>query len=333
VCPDHESAKKLARELEREQRENEDLTKHVQKLSNAGLDPGLDRRLDKARKSLGYPPLKHTQELVCKEAISSKNDIIFQAPCGFGKSACFTVPAKVTGGITVVLEPFKALIESQLDSLKGLTSIRVEKLLTNDEACRINGEGGKQLPAKQRLLHLAQSYSHENNPKPIIIFGIVELVLLEDSLRALSILSKQGILKRIVVDEFDVLEDSRAKYREAYFYIMPKLRKYCRSPDGRPIQIMCLSATVTKYTIISSRESADVSSKATLFLSDRALPDWHTYSVERKVSNSQVSGLVLERFYSIITNLFLLRSRLASIESSKIITPPRIRRQRAYASV
>jgi superfamily II DNA helicase RecQ len=54
---------------------------------------------------------------VCLEAVTSSNDIFFAAPCGSGKSVCFVIPAVQMGCITLVVEPFKALIELQLQSL------------------------------------------------------------------------------------------------------------------------------------------------------------------------------------------------------------------------
>jgi superfamily II DNA helicase RecQ len=164
--------------------------------------------------------------------------------------------------------------------------IQVEKLLRYDGASR--NSTVEDMPAASRLQYLAENFSKGTNPKPMIIFGTVELVTKPLSLAALSSLSSQGILKRIIVDEFDVVEESNETFRKAYVDIFPRLRESCRCGDGRAIQLIALSATVTNYTIVLSRESADRSSRAKLFLTDRALPDCHTYSVERKASDEQV---------------------------------------------
>jgi superfamily II DNA helicase RecQ len=278
LCPNSKEAVDLKKALLREIRENEDLSHYIQMMRDTIVPPGeTKQKLEMVRDSLGYPPFKVPQESVCWEAVTSTNDIFFVAPCGFGKSACFTIPAVISGGLTLVIEPFKAQIESQLESLRGMRPIVAEKLLTVKEA-KIKG----QLSAVARLQELTkQKLSNVSNP--LIIFATPELVHFTESLDALSTLSRQGRLKRIVVDEFDVVEDSKEKYREAYLDLFPKIREQCRF-GGKAMQIMSLTATVTKRAIVASRESADESSPgATFFLSQRALPDHHKFSVEQKV--------------------------------------------------
>jgi superfamily II DNA helicase RecQ len=159
--------------------------------------------------------------------------------------------------------------------------IVAEKLLTLEEA-RISGK----LPAVARLQELTK-HELSNIATPLILFTTPELVSFPGSLEALSTLSRQGRLKRIVVDEFDVIEDSNDNCRESYLDLFPNIRKHCRF-GGEAVQVMSLTATVTKRAILASRESADKSSTAKIFLSKRTLPDHHKFSVERKVSNTQV---------------------------------------------
>jgi hypothetical protein len=139
----------------------------------------------------------------------------------------------------------------------------------------------------------------------MIIFGTPELVTLPGSLQALKRLSEQGWLKRIVVDEFDVIEEAVDGYRTVYFDLFPILRQHCRCRE-KAIQIVALSATVTKSALLASRKSADSASEAKLFLAERALPDWHAYRVERKKSDKQVST----RRYRIFTDYCHHRSEL-----------------------
>jgi hypothetical protein len=166
-----------------------------------------------------------------------------------------------------------------VESLQGMTAIDVENLWTSTEADK-NGR----LSAGGRLWEIAKR-NWRRDTKPLIIFSTPELV--KSGWDALSDLSHQGILKRIVVDEFDVIGESSEKYRGAYLDLLPRLREKCRWCD-RPIPIMLLTATATKQAILDLLDSANESSKAKMFLCQRALPDWHTYSVERKDSNSQV---------------------------------------------
>jgi superfamily II DNA helicase RecQ len=42
------------------------------------------------------------------------------------------IPTVQMGGMTLVVEPFKALIKTQLQRMKDLKQVRVEKLLASD---------------------------------------------------------------------------------------------------------------------------------------------------------------------------------------------------------
>ena len=92
---------------------------------------------------------------------------------------------------------------------------------------------------------------------------------------------------RIVIDEFDVIEESGEEYRKAYLDLFPALRGACRKKNGRPVQTMALTATATKLAILKS-VSNEATSSSKLFLADRALPDCQSFRVERKVSDKQV---------------------------------------------
>lgn len=264
--------------LESGARKSTRLTEHVDIIQQSAKP---SRALEDIRKSLNYPPFRHPQGAVCQHAVTTDDDIYFVAPCGFGKSMCFTIPAVKSGGITLVVTPYKAQIDRQLESLEQHSSIfSVEKLLTECE-----GTAMKMFPAADRLLSLCWS---GDISKPIIMFTTPELVNQSSrALQALKTLSFTGSLRRIVIDEFDVIEESDEDFRQAYLDLCPALRKYCRKRDGCPVQIMALSATVTKLAVLN-RLSDEVHLRSALFFGERALPDCQSFRVERKVSNEQV---------------------------------------------
>ena len=101
------------------------------------------------------------------------------------------------GGITIVVEPLRALIESLLQELKK-RQIPGEKLLKLDEA-----KGScKTLPALDRLADLAKNW--KRGKEPLVIVTTPELIYRDAPINQLSDLSKQGKLARIVIDEFDL---------------------------------------------------------------------------------------------------------------------------------
>lgn len=60
-------------------------------------------QLDDHRKALRYPAFTNPQGQVCDAILRNERDVVFLAPCAFGKSLCFAIPARAMGGITVSL--------------------------------------------------------------------------------------------------------------------------------------------------------------------------------------------------------------------------------------
>jgi hypothetical protein len=309
LFPRDEDVEKVTRKIKRQTLEKELLTKQIHISWDARLGDETDQKLEEARKALGYPPFKYPQGEVCHEAATySDRDIFLVAPCGFGKSACFAISAVLAGGITVVIHPFRPQIDSHLDSFRGMAGIDVENLFQDEVQGDDDAGDGKRLSASSRLHYLA---THSNNSNPIVIFATPGMINLPASLKALSVLSQQGKLKRIVLDEFDIIDEARDAFRAVYLDLFQKLRHHCRYRD-RAIQIMMLSATVTKSALIASRKSADSLSRATVFLAERALPILHKYCVERRKSDLQVRTLHSQKSFRhcccqrLELNLFLL---------------------------
>lgn len=81
----------------------------------------------------GYTDFRPPQgEIV--QAIAAKQDCLVIMPTGFGKSACFQLPALMNKGVTLVVSPLVALMENQVQEL-------AEKKLP---AATLHSERGKQ---------------------------------------------------------------------------------------------------------------------------------------------------------------------------------------------
>ena len=161
---------------------------------------------------------------------------------------CFIVPAIVLGGLTIVVEPLRALIDSLLGELRN-RNIRCEKLLTVNDAKGYS----KKLAAADRLQYLCRNWSNRKSTR--VIVTTPELIYRDSSMQSLVRLMEKGSLKRIVIDEFDlwcvqnrdydriaccvltrvplfrycsVEEGTRGSSdtREAYALIVPKIRKF-----------------------------------------------------------------------------------------------------------
>lgn len=244
---------------------------------------------DQHLKRLGHGSFRGLQLEVCCEAIDSYSDIVFIAPCGLGKTLCFLVPSLEEKGITIVVEPLNSTVKSQLGKLKRHRRILdAERLLTVEDA---KAEGA--LSASDRLTEiLNQNRPDQNAPKklsqkPHIIFTTPEL--LSYNLDRVKKMSECGILRRIVMDEFDSVSSCHEHFRPEYPKLLPKLREECK---GSATKFMFLSATTNDATLrgLLSNQSQP---KPKLFLSSRAVSDSLCFRVERKQDLPQVSTILL----------------------------------------
>ena len=65
----------------------------------------------------GFDKLKPEQAQIIDSVLSNK-DTIGLLPTGFGKSICFSLPALLLDGITIVITPLIALMADQVNNLK-----------------------------------------------------------------------------------------------------------------------------------------------------------------------------------------------------------------------
>ncbi len=181
--------------------------KHVQPLSELTVfnprfvDKSQEPELQLTLKQLGFQMFRSNLQLnVCCSALEGPpNDIIFIAPCGFGKSLCFVLPTILQGGITLVIEPLRTLVDSLILSISQRDEYDVEPLLNLEDS-----RDREQEYATNRLGILAKQYN--GTSKPLIVVAIAELINTQENLNLLSIIASDGFLRRIVVDEFDVIE-------------------------------------------------------------------------------------------------------------------------------
>ena len=67
----------------------------------------------------GFDKYKNNQEEIIKELLAGK-DILTVMPTGGGKSLCYQLPATLFDGLTIVVSPLIALMQSQVAQLKLL---------------------------------------------------------------------------------------------------------------------------------------------------------------------------------------------------------------------
>ena len=77
-------------------------------------DTSLDNALRVFQKHWGHPRFRQSQRVVIEAALSGE-DVLAVLPTGYGKSACFQVPALCKEGCAIVISPLIALMKDQVD--------------------------------------------------------------------------------------------------------------------------------------------------------------------------------------------------------------------------
>lgn len=224
--------------------------------------------------------LDDLQAQVVVEAVSEPDiNTVVVAPCGYGKSLCFALPALYRRGITLVIEPLRVLVENQYSTFVKHArpgDFDVHRLLARD-----NANGNK--IHYQVLDELLNTSPTTLKSKCTLIFSTPELI--ECNIVAISRLHQAGVLTSIVFDEFDVQTEAYDDYREVYVELLPRLRETCPSAS-----FMFLSATASRNALLSIVPKVALpEQKMKLFLSHRPLSDSLRFRVERKENLKQVS--------------------------------------------
>lgn len=78
----------------------------------------MDQALKKLKEVWGYDSLRKGQDLAVASILQG-NDTLVVLPTGGGKSICFQLPALVMDGLCLVISPLIALMQDQVQQLKG----------------------------------------------------------------------------------------------------------------------------------------------------------------------------------------------------------------------
>lgn len=89
----------------------------IEERSFKGRDP-----LEVLKEVYGYPSFRENQEEAIDLLIKGKNDVLFLAKTGLGKSIVFIIPALVKKGTAIIVSPLLSLMDDQVIALqnKGL---------------------------------------------------------------------------------------------------------------------------------------------------------------------------------------------------------------------
>src|SRR5437660_9727308 len=83
----------------------------------------LERAL---RDRFGFPAFRPGQEEACAAALAGR-DVLVVMPTGSGKSLCYQLPALLRDDLTIVVSPLVALMQDQVDALRGRLGARPDR--------------------------------------------------------------------------------------------------------------------------------------------------------------------------------------------------------------
>src|SRR5688572_15196270 len=77
--------------------------------------------LDALHEHFGFDSFKGNQEKIIKSILSGKDTFVIM-PTGGGKSLCYQLPALMSEGVALIVSPLIALMENQVDLIRGYSS-------------------------------------------------------------------------------------------------------------------------------------------------------------------------------------------------------------------
>jgi ATP-dependent DNA helicase RecQ len=176
---------------------------------------GRPNALEVLRRDFGYTCFRPGQQEVINAVLAGR-DCLAVLPTGAGKSLCYQLPARILGGLTLVISPLIALMKDQVDSLTetGISATFLNSSLAN-EARQIRVS--ELLAGKYELLYAAPEG-------------------LEASVGAL--LSRLPVTL-VAVDEAHCISHWGHDFRPSYRQLRDLKRRFPKAP------ILALTATAT----------------------------------------------------------------------------------------
>ena len=175
-----------------------------------------------------YERFKGKQEEAI-DAILSGSDCLIILPTGAGKTLCYSIPAIIVGGLTVVISPLLSLMLDQVQHLrsKGLNVAYINSSVADDD--------------RNTIMHNMVSGNYN------FVFVTPETAGTEEMRSAFQTTKTNGILKYIVIDECHCVDMWGFDFRPAYAQLGVLSQLKC--------PIVALTATCTTRTegvVISS---------------------------------------------------------------------------------
>ena len=139
----------------------------------------LNKDKENLKKIFGFDKYKNNQEEIIKEVLDGKN-VLAVMPTGGGKSLCYQLPATLFNGITIVVSPLIALMQSQIAQLK-LLGIKAG-CLNSSNSDKENSETIKMLESNElKMLYLAPERLIKNETISLLKSKKISLLAIDEA--------------------------------------------------------------------------------------------------------------------------------------------------------
>jgi ATP-dependent DNA helicase RecQ len=234
------------------------------------LRSGTDAELEQSLKvTFGFDAFRPGQLAIVKSVLGGR-DCIGVMPTGAGKSLTYQLPARLLGGITLVVSPLIALMKDQVDALSeaGLRATFLNSSLSLDER-------------RDRIARLRAGEFEVLYAAP------------EGLEAATGRLVSELDLKLIAVDEAHCISQWGHDFRPAYRNLSGLKRRFPKTP------VLALTATATDEVIRDIQKELDMRSPAlfrgSFFRSNLHLHACRKDALGKLTTREAIRALLLER--------------------------------------
>jgi ATP-dependent DNA helicase RecQ len=183
------------------------------------IAPHEDATSQVLRRVFGYDSFREGQREIIDHVVAGSDALVLM-PTGGGKSLCYQIPALVRNGTGVVVSPLIALMQDQVDALKGL-GVRAGFLNSSQEPYERAGVESTLLAGELDLLYLAP-----------------ERLRIESTLRLLD----RAAISLFAIDEAHCVSQWGHDFRPDYLTLSALRERWPKVP------VIALSATATQAT-------------------------------------------------------------------------------------
>lgn len=242
-------------------------------------DLQLETKLTTANRVVFGNAAFRPQQLDVVKAIMRNEDVFVIMPTGGGKSLCYSLPAVLTAGLTIVISPLISLIQDQVSTLLNLPSGGVPA------ASLTSFSTDKQRQSIDTDLHRV---TRGEEPFLKILFLTPEMMVKSLKMRnTLQNLYQNQMLARFVIDECHCVSAWGHDFRKDYGQLGVLKREFPDTP------IVALTATARKKVAENTKKILNITN-AHVFNSGYDRPNLYFEVHEKPTSKIDTQKLLLE---------------------------------------